>query len=170
MSRPATRPPCPRLRSCTRTASATANASIWDQIAAAMPKGTPFSSFMAYLQPRAYETGELVLRQGGAPTEIIFIESGRVTVNLAMPDGGSIRLRVLTMGTMIGELGLYLNQPRSASAIADVPTRAYILTTAKLREMEQNDPAFANALHFVLLTLVAKRLAGTTGLLLRLVS
>ena len=87
-----------------------------------------------------------------------------------MPDGGSIRLRVLTMGTMIGELGLYLNQPRSASAIADVPTRAYILTTAKLREMEQNDPAFANALHFVLLTLVAKRLAGTTGLLLRLVS
>ncbi len=144
--------------------------SIWDRIAAALPKGTPISAFKAYLQPRTYKAGEYLVKQGGPPTEIIFIESGRVTVRLAFDDGRSIRLRSMTMGTMIGEIGLYLKQPRSASTIADHDTYAYILTAEKLHEMEQRDPPLANALHYAIVALLSQRLAGTTGLLQRLMS
>ena len=76
----------------------------------------------------------------------------------------------MTTGTTVGEIGMYLNQPRTASAIADQPTRAYILTVDKLREMEQKDPPLANALHYAIVALLSERLSGTTGLLQRLIS
>ncbi|MBL8376886.1 MAG: cyclic nucleotide-binding domain-containing protein [Burkholderiales bacterium] len=142
--------------------------SIWDRIAQALPAGVPMASFMAYLEPRTYNEGEHLMEQGGPPTEIIFIESGRVTVNLTFDDGRTIRLRSMTMGTMVGEIGLYLNQPRSASAVADHTTSAYILTREKLTEMEKRDPPLANALHYAIVALLAERLAGTNGLLQRL--
>ena len=144
--------------------------SIWDRISAALPKGTPIAAFKAYLRPHTFERGDFLVKQGGPPTEIIFIESGRVTVRLAFPDGRSIRLRSMTMGTMIGEVGLYLNQPRSASAVADGVTHAFILSAEKLREMEQRDPSLANGLHYAIVALLSERLAGTNGLLQRLMN
>ena len=144
--------------------------SIWDRIAAALPPGTPISAFMAYLEPRVYQQGEYLLKQGDPPSEIVFIESGRVAVNLAFDDGRSIRIRSMTTDTMIGEIGVYLNQPRTASAIADQVTHAHILTAEKLREMERNDPPLANALHYAIVALLAERVASNDGLLKKLIN
>ena len=109
------------------------------------------------------------MKQGDPPTEIIFIESGRVTVQLTFPDGRSIRLRSMTMGTMHGELGLYQDKPHSDSAIADELTHAYVLTTEKLHEMEHNDPKLANSLHYTIVALLSDHLIGTSMLLQRLI-
>ncbi len=144
--------------------------SIWDRIGRALPAGTSMTDFMTYLVPRTYEPGELLLTQGAPPTEIIFIESGRVTVRLSFPDGRSIRLLSMTVGTMMGEIGVYLKQPRTASAIADLQTQAFILTTDKLREMETRHPPLANALHFTMVGLVSERLTNNTGLIQRLLN
>ncbi len=146
-----------------------AGGSIWERIAAALPEGTPLSAFQAYLTPRIFQPGEYLVKQGDQPTEIIFIESGRVTVQVTFPDGRSIRLRAMTMGTMHGELGLYQNQPHSDSAIADELTHAYVLTTEKLHEMEHNDPKLANSLHYTIVALLSDRLIGTSLLLQRLI-
>lgn len=142
---------------------------IWDRISKVLPAGTPLSDFMAYLEPRSYQPGEYVVRQGGPPDEIVFIERGRVTVQLSLPDGRSFRLRSMTVGTMIGETGMYLNQPRNASAIADTVTQAQVLSAAKLREMEAREPHLANALHHAIVSLLAERLTATNGLLQRLI-
>jgi SulP family sulfate permease len=75
----------------------------------------------------------------------------------------------MTVGTMIGEIGMYLNQPRNASAVADLETKAYVLSAQKLREMEARDPQLANALHNVIVSLLAERLTFTNQLLQRLV-
>ena len=147
-----------------------ADFSIWDRIGAALPQGTPISAFMAYLDPRVYQQGEYLLKQGGPPSEIIFIESGRVTINLAFDDGRSIRIRSMTMGTMVGEIGIYLNQPRTASAIADHVTHAYILTADKLRVMERDDPPLANALHYAIVALLSERVTSNNGLLQKLIN
>jgi len=147
-----------------------AEQSIWDRITAVLPEGTPISRFLAYLEPREYAPGEYLMHQGGPPTELFFIESGRITIRLVLDDGRALRLRAMTTGTTVGEIGMYLNQPRTASAIADQPTRAYILTVDKLREMEQKDPPLANALHYAIVALLSERLSGTTGLLQRLIS
>lgn len=141
----------------------------WDRIAKVLPDGARLADFMAYLEPKSFAPGEYLLRQGGPPDEILFIESGRVTVRLALPGGKSMRLRSMTTGTMIGEIGMYLNQPRNASAVADEPTRAHVLSSAKLREMERRDPHLANALHHAIAALLAERLTATNGLLQRLI-
>lgn len=148
---------------------AQADVSGLERIRSALPEGSSLSGFMAYLESRSFAPGEYLLRQGEPADEILFIESGRVTVRLALPGGRSMRLRSLTVGTMIGEIGMYLKQPRNASAIADEPTRAHVLSAAKLREMEARDPHLANALHHAIATLLAERLTITNGLLQRLI-
>lgn len=140
-----------------------------ERIRRVLPEGVPLADFMAYLEPRSFAPGAFLLRQGGPPDEILFIEKGRVTVRLELPGGRTMRLRTLTMGTMIGEIGLYLNQPRNASAIADEATTAQVLTAARLRDMEMRDPHLANALHHAMASLLAERLAATNGLLQRLI-
>jgi SulP family sulfate permease len=147
----------------------TAQTSIWDRIGKVLPEGTPLSAFMAYLEPRSYKAGEYLVKQGGAPDEILFIESGRVTISISLPDGRSMRLRSMTVGTMIGEIGMYLKQPRIASAVADLQTKAWVLSAEKLREMEARDPQLANALHYAIVSLLAERLTATNGLLQRLI-
>lgn len=146
-----------------------ADVSIWERIRKVLPEGASLASFMAYLEPRSFKPGEYLVRQGGPPDEIVFIESGRVTVSLALPDGRSIRLRSMTVGTMIGETGMYLNQPRNASAVADGETQAYVLSAENLRRMEARDPQLANALHIAIVSLLAERLSATNKLLQRLI-
>ncbi|MCA3573722.1 MAG: SLC26A/SulP transporter family protein [Aestuariivirga sp.] len=146
-----------------------AETSIWDRISKVLPEGTSLSAFMAYLEPRNYKAGEYLVKQGGPPDEILFIEQGRVTISLGLPDGRSMRLRSMTVGTMIGEIGMYLKQPRIASAVADHPTKAWVLSAEKLREMETRDPQLANALHYAIVALLAERLTATNGLLQRLI-
>jgi sulfate permease, SulP family len=147
----------------------TADVSIWERIRKVLPEGASLSSFMAYLEPRTFQPGEYLVRQGGPSDEIVFIESGRVTVSLALPDGRSMRLRSMTVGTMIGEIGMYLNQPRNASAVADHETQAYVLSADSLRRMEARDPQLANALHNAIVSLLAERLSDTNKLLQRLI-
>lgn len=149
--------------------SAAADLPIWERISRVLPPGTPLSDFMDYLEPRSFQPGEYLVRQGEPAGEIVFIESGRVTVRLGLPDGRSMRLRSMTVGTMIGEIGMYLDKPRNASAIADNVTEAYVLSSGKLREMERRHPHLANALHHAIVSLLAERLTATNGLLQRLI-
>jgi SulP family sulfate permease len=144
--------------------------SIWDQIAAALPAGTSIEGFKRYLEPREFAPGDYLMHQGMPSEEILFIESGRITIHLKLDDGRSVRLRSMHSGTTIGEIGMYLNQPRTASAVADLPTRAHVLSVVRLREMEIRDPALAHALHYVTVALLSARLAGTNSLVQRLMT
>jgi SulP family sulfate permease len=73
-----------------------------------------------------------------------------------------IRIRRTGPGTVLGELGFYLDTPRTASVIADGPGKAYRLTTESLDKMEVSDPELASALHRFMADLLAERLLRTT--------
>ena len=47
---------------------------------------------------------------------------------LELPNGQQSRLRTIKKGAFIGEIGFFLNTPRSASVIAEEPTTLYPLT------------------------------------------
>jgi len=72
-----------------------------------------------------------------------------------------VRLRTMGAGTVVGEMGLYLQQARSASVVADAPTVVHRLTAEALDRMEHSDPAAAAALHRFMAHLLAERLANT---------
>jgi SulP family sulfate permease len=62
----------------------------------------------------------------------------------------------------VGELGFFLNVPRSASVIADLNTIAFSLNAQALETMMEKDPPLAIAFHSLMVRLLSERLVAAT--------
>lgn len=120
---------------------------------------------LPYLARRCLAAGETLMRQGDPATELVFLASGQLTVLLETAAGAAVRLRTLKPGAVVGEMGLYSHQPRSASVVADTAVVVHSLDGAALARIEWEAPTLANALHRTMITLIAGRLADTTMLI-----
>ena len=100
-----------------------------------------------------------LMRRGDPPDAMYFVESGRLNIQLESPDGDIIRLRSIRGGTVIGEVGMYLNQTRTADVIAQQKSVLYRLSAEGLQRMEAEDPQTAAALHEWVARMLAERLA-----------
>ncbi len=120
------------------------------------------NEFLGYLTEVQFNEGDELIKQGEASRDLYFMEEGDVSVYLRPAAGEMVRIRRTGPGTVLGELGFYLDTPRTASVIADGPVRAYRLTAAALSEMEHQHPALAAALHRFMADLLAERLLRTT--------
>ena len=85
-------------------------------------------ALLHYLEPRDVAPGEALIQQGQEVADVYFLERGRLTVQFLRPDGGSMRLRTMASGTVVGEVAMYLGGPRTASVVADEPSRVYRLS------------------------------------------
>jgi SulP family sulfate permease len=115
-----------------------------------------------FLEQVKIPQGEYLMRQDEQADSLYFIEQGRVSVNLELDDGTHARLQTLGVGTLVGELGLYLGTARTASVIADWPTTAYRLTQTALSEMTETEPELAAAFHEFVARMLSERLVATT--------
>lgn len=131
----------------------------------ALPAPEMVARLMAYFQPTVMEQGDCLVQQGEPSTDMYFIESGRVAVQLSIPGQEPVRLRSMGSGTVVGEVAFYLDLPRSASVIAEEPTKAYRLTRSSLKIMATQDPELSAKLHELIAQLLAGRLAETTRFL-----
>ena len=68
-------------------------------------------------------------------------------------------------GTTVGELGLYVGRPASASVVTDRPSTVYYLSAHNLKRMEETEPEIAAAFHKFIAGLLGERLADTTSAL-----
>jgi len=118
----------------------------------------PPGGLAAYLERIDVEAGTWIIRQGEPSHELFFLENGKLTAQLET----GIRLRTMTPGAVVGELGLYLNEPRTASIITDAPSVLYRLDRESLHRMQREQPALASAFHQCMLRLLASRLAATS--------
>jgi SulP family sulfate permease len=82
-----------------------------------------------------------------------------------LEDYEQMRLQTMGLGTIVGELGLYLGSTRSASVIADTPTVAYRLTKEALQKMKEKEPKLAATFHEVIVNLLSERLVGLNRLI-----
>ncbi len=117
---------------------------------------------MEFLEKVQIEEGEYLIRQGNEANALYFIEQGGVSVYLECEGGERVRLQTLGLGTVVGELGLYLGTTRTASVIADSSTVAYRLTRAALFKMRKQEPELAAVFHEFIVRLLSERLAATT--------
>lgn len=122
----------------------------------------------AYLQKITLNQGEYLIHQGEPFSDLYFIELGQVSVYLELEHGKRVRVQTPSMGTIVGELGFYIDAPRSASVIADDRTVAYRLTRAAMQEMKTRDPELAIAFNELMLQVIAERLVTTNRELLAL--
>ncbi len=112
-----------------------------------------------YLEKVEAPSGKVLFKQGAFAEDLYFVEAGEVTAYLELPDGSRKRLRSMGAGTVVGEMGLFLGHPRSATVITELPGRFYRLTAAMLKKLEAEDLELANALHRFMVKLLADRLA-----------
>ena len=122
-------------------------------------KDWQIQGFLKYLVPIEYSSGQHICKQGEQADSMYFIESGRVTAQLELPGGKTIRLITMGPGTVFGEMGLYTDAPRSAAVVTDQDAKLYELTEENLKSMQINDPEMATALHRYIIRLLAERIS-----------
>ncbi len=129
-------------------------------LAAIMPhlSGKALAKLSVYMEPCELKQGQLLFAQGDAGDAVYIVERGRVTVSLPLEHGKSMRLRSYGSGTIVGEMALYTQQPRSADVRADEPTFGWRLTYAALNRLEMEDADTARQFHRFVVMVLASRL------------
>lgn len=115
--------------------------------------------FMKYLEKVEVGADTVLIHQGEVADSMYFVESGLVTAKLEVEPGEFIRLKSMGPGTVVGEIGLYLHNARTATVVASQPTVLYRLSAEALKEMETKDPDLASHLHRWIIMLMGERLA-----------
>lgn len=115
-------------------------------------------SFLGFLERLEVEKGAYIIREDDEPNDLYLVESGRVTVQINLAGEDTLRFKTMGAGAVVGEMGLYLGQQRSASVVADDLTVAYRLTSTALNKMQETAPALAAAFHTHMVRLLAERL------------
>lgn len=109
---------------------------------------------------RKFKARQLIFRQGDYGSTLYIVARGRVHIYLpASPD--DLPLQTLEAGDYFGELALFDNQPRSASALAATPVVLLELTQAVLMQCIAQRPNLALSL----LKSMSTRLRATNALL-----
>jgi SulP family sulfate permease len=93
------------------------------------------------------QAGDVLMQQGDASNDLAFIETGRAGVFTAFEGREPIRVRTLVAGTMIGELGFYLDAPRMATIRAETTCRIARITQRDLTRLETEHPQAALEFH-----------------------
>ena len=95
---------------------------------------------------RVFSSGEIIFHEGDDPKgEAFIVHIGRVEIRKRI--GGEDRLlRVLGKGDLLGELGLFGNTPRSASAVAIDSVTLMVIPANRLDHLVRANPSLAVAI------------------------
>lgn len=104
------------------------------------------------LRRRRFGRGEVVFHVGDPGDALFVIASGAVKVSLPAEDGGEVILATLRPGEIFGELAILDGAPRSASAVAMVPTELFVLSRLRFEQLVEEEPMIRRALFQTLAT------------------
>lgn len=102
--------------------------------------------------------GEVLMRAGERASDIFVLGSGRVRVQITLPNGRSLRLRSMTAGAVLGEVAFYMGGARTADVVIERKAVLFRLTGATLQRLETEDPALAVLAHRLFAITLAERL------------
>lgn len=132
--------------------------SVRERLKEAFSDSARLDQFFSYLEEMIIDANTVVIEEGASPQGMFFIQSGKVTVQITLENEIISRLRTMSAGTIVGELGAYLKKPASATVITDVPSVAYFLSVENLETMEREDPELASAFHKYIAKFIGRRL------------
>jgi len=114
---------------------------------------------VAALEPANHADAGYLCRAGDSTDTLLFIESGRVSVEVENGDHGPIRQRVFGANTIVGEVGFFLGVPRTANLRTDGPATVWTLSHAMYQRLASEAPAVTAALLTCTVRIQAERLA-----------
>jgi SulP family sulfate permease len=111
------------------------------------------------LEPAQHADERYLCRQGDPTDTLLFVESGRVSVIVERPGYAAIRHRVFGANTVMGEVGFFLDAPRSASLRIDDHAAVWALRRLSYQRLSEKRPQLAAALLTYTVRVQSERLA-----------
>jgi CRP/FNR family transcriptional regulator, cyclic AMP receptor protein len=96
-----------------------------------------------YLTRHEIRTGDLLIKQGEGDRSMYFLGSGSLQVFMTGGPPGSNRVAILRPGSVVGELGIFVDGPRTANVEAMTPCVVWALRGPRLEELTQRQPSMA---------------------------
>jgi CRP/FNR family transcriptional regulator, cyclic AMP receptor protein len=115
----------------------------------------------ASVTPKPFKAGELIFEQGDRGSEMYIISEGHVNIHLPGDASRRVSLKDIARGEYFGELALFDDKPRSASALATTDAVLLELTRDTLSTYLERRPRAAMAI----LRTMAERLRETNAML-----
>lgn len=112
------------------------------------------------LHIRTYVAGETIFREGDSGLGMYIVESGEVKI---IAESSRTEIARFTSGDFFGEVGLFLEQPRSASAVAVSETVAWGFFLPDLLNLVETHPRLGVSVVLKLTRIVAERLNRATA-------
>ncbi|KAF0683474.1 Aste57867_24508 [Aphanomyces stellatus] len=108
-------------------------------------------SIEKYFTKRSLGAGTLVFSQDGLSSSLYIVEMGELEIFKESSDNAPNRIIKVSKGSLVGEVDFYLEQERSFTCKAVVPSMVYELTRASLDRMVKEDPQLCTAIQTVFL-------------------
>jgi CRP/FNR family cyclic AMP-dependent transcriptional regulator len=115
----------------------------------------------AALEPRSFRAGTMIFSQGDTGSAMYIVESGDINIHLPGEASRRISLKDIARGEYFGELSLFDDKPRSASALATSNTVLLELQRDTLEDYLERRPRAAMAI----LRTMSERLRETNSML-----
>ncbi len=149
----------------TGTEGEAADTSFAELLATDFPEAGLVQRFLEFAEKISFAPGDVLIEEGSKGDDLFFIDTGRVSVYIAVEGGTKVRVRAMGPGTVVGEIAFYRDRRRSASVIADRPTTAYKVTRDKIDRMRREAPEVVAAFHELMARQLVVRIDDTTRLL-----
>ncbi len=114
----------------------------------------------AVVEPRAFADGQIIFQEGDPGDAMHFIASGAVRIEKRTgADASAVKtLAILEPGDYFGEMALFDQQPRSASAVASGATETFRLSTASFGELHGSADHAGLSVLFAMIRTAADRI------------
>ncbi len=117
------------------------------------------------LHDRDYEKDEFLFEIGQPGAAMFLIKEGEISIETPTSQGSYAQLAVLKDHSFLGELALLDESPRSATARAITPVKAFCLFRSDLEKLAERRPDISSEIYKILATMTGERLKKTNSLL-----
>ena len=114
-------------------------------------------------ESRTYKDGETIFSEGDKGTHVYAVLEGRVQLSVALTNRTEqVPVHVSARGSVFGEFVLFEEEPRSATAMALKPVRAFAVTAEDVQEIFDEHPVVGLTMMRNLCTILVDRMRKTT--------
>lgn len=107
---------------------------------------------------QTFRAGDVLISAGGSSDEIYLLEQGRVSVRKPNSDDRNARLRAMSAGAILGDIGLVSGVKRTVDVVAETDGTMLCVPRATIARLERDEPHLAILLHQVISRALAEKI------------
>lgn len=115
-----------------------------------------------FMEKQHHQEGDVLAEQGTVADAMFFVSRGMLGVYLTVDNGPAYRIRTITEGSVVGEIGTYLDTVRTATIKAETDCEVLRFSREAMQKLAMENPNLAYRFHEQMSHLLAQRLVDTT--------